>query len=840
MADENFGIIVEVDPRKALDGQAQVDRGFEKNENSAREFEVEAKRALAEVAKAAKAAAREQERAATTAARAGAAAQRQAAKDVEEIARAATIAAERRAKQREEVDRRMAARAKQSADAQKATIDHLAAGYKSIVGPLAEYNQKLSLAIQLERRGAISAQQRAQYVRGLQREIDQHNAKQQGGFRGAVSEIAGSQIGAIAGPAAAAAAAIAAGREVIALSDAYANLTNRIRTVTDSEAQAIRVRGDLLALANRTRSDVGATAEGYVRLAAATKSLGLTQSELLSFTESLNKTIKLSGATGAEAQAGLIQFAQGLGAGALRGDELRSVMEQLGPVADVIAKKLGTTRAGLKAFGEQGKITADIVVAAFREQREEIDGKFGKTIATFSDLWTVLHNAIEAAVGQIVEATGGLPALGSAVTAVATEIGEFAHGVSVSIKLMMDMERGAVSLALKLGGVAGALDKLSSGKLGGVLTGNLFGNIGGFSDKYINTGNILDDLRGTDLEKQIAANEAAAKQEILDAQRRQFVATDPQARREALEAFAKVGQRITDSMYDEAKATAAAAKAQRDHERAIRDAAAAWKEWLGGVSESGAGVLERVKLRLDDVRDSVTDSTAAAIEAARAQQAFNDNVSSLADRIGGKISGAFGSVAQAAELTVQQFEEMEPRMSAVSEAFTQQLGGAIGSTIDALIELNATGKASFSDLIRSMLVDLEQLLARMMIFQGLKSVFGFGTGAGSFGSVLAGSLGIGGFTGFAAGGTVVAGGSGGVDSVPFNARVSPGERITFTPPGREPRDGGDAPQPVNVNAIIVADQEAAALAALSTPAGTRAIISTIAANAGAVRAAVGR
>lgn len=838
-------IVVEIDPGNAKAGMAQVDGALKRSGDEAKAFAREAQEAMRSVEKAAKEAAREQERAAKAAARAGAAAQKQAARDVEESARAATIAAERRAKAREDRERQFAARAKASADAQKATIDHLAQGYKSIVGPLAEYNQKLSLAIQLERRGAITAQQRAQYVRGLQREVDQYNAKQRGGFRGAVSEIAGSQLGAVAGPAAAAATAIAVGREVIALSDAYASLTNRIRTVTDSEAEAIRIRGQLLELSNRTRSDVGATTEGYVRLSAATKSLKLTQSELLSFTESLNKTIKLSGATSSEAQAGLIQFAQGLGAGALRGDELRSVMEQLGPVADVIAKKLGTTRAGLKSFGEQGKITADIVVAAFREQREEIDGKFGKTIATFSDLWTVLHNAIEAAVGQIVEATGGLPALGSAVSAVATEMGRYAHGLAISIKLMVDMEKSAVSLALKLGGVVGALDKLTNGKLGGaagkILTGNLFGNVGEFSDRHLNSGNILDDLKGTDLEKQIAANEAAAKQEILDAQRRQFVATDPQARREALEAFAKVGQRITDGMYDEAKASAASAKAAREHAAAVKEAAAAWKAWLGDTQERGAGVLERVKLRIDDVRDSVEASIEPAVEASRAWSEFGDNAERITSGIGEKAGAFFESIRNAGAAindTIATTTEATEKMSEFSQAMTQQLGGAISETVDALVELANGGKASMADLARSVIADVERMILKFLIFQGLKAALGGGGGGfiGAIGSALGFNAGNN-----AGGGSYVVPnvGGGGVDSVPIFARATPGEHVTFTPPGQRP--GGDAaPQPVNVNAYIFHDQEAATLAAMNTPAGTRAIISAIAANPGAVRAAVGR
>ena len=49
MADENFGIIVEIDPRPALAGTTQVDRALEKNEQSARDFEREAKAAMADI-----------------------------------------------------------------------------------------------------------------------------------------------------------------------------------------------------------------------------------------------------------------------------------------------------------------------------------------------------------------------------------------------------------------------------------------------------------------------------------------------------------------------------------------------------------------------------------------------------------------------------------------------------------------------------------------------------------------------------------------------------------------------------------------------------------------------
>lgn len=979
-------IVVELDPTSAKAGISQIDGALKRSSDEARAFERAAAEAMRSVEKSARDAAREQERAAARAAKAAAdgarqsaAAQKASARDVEETARAITIAAERRARDRAQVEadaaRKSAAAqkqaaetaaaaerarsnaAKQSAAQQKATIDHLTAGYKSIVGPLAEYNQKLSLAIQLERRGAISAQQRAQYVRGLQREVQAHNAQQQGGLRGAVSSIASSQLGAIAGPAAAAAAAIAAGREIIALSDAYANLTNRIRTVTDSEAEAIRVRGQLLELANRTRSDLGATTEGYVRLAAATKNLHLTQSQLLSFTESLSKTIKLSGATSTEAQAGLIQFAQGLGAGALRGDELRSVMEQLGPVADVIAKQLGTTRAGLKAFGEQGKITADVVVAAFAAQREEIDGKFGKSVATFADLWTVLHNSIEAAVGQVVEAVGGMPALTSAIQEVSKSIGEWAHGLSVTVKGLRD-------LITEIPGLGGAITQLLGNKdVREVLFSSPLGTIGKLSDRYYANRRFGDAIEGTDadkLTKQLAAERA---QEVLDEQARKFVASDPQARRAAYEQFATIGQRITDGWRDEAKIAAEAAKAERAHASAAREAAAEKERSLRAYESLNASlsVTYRAELDISKAEETLADAVergwvtrekadqilarytatledaldpyARAIEKLRdearvlglsaAERAHGaavmaleldlrkkgvelnaDQILALERAVDAQEDAAKASEQHNAQLARQQavYDEvygpaikyqqtvealtaeaargaitqeqlafytakakaafdaatpsvvkMTPLVQQMNDEFAaagltmgkfgdmigQRLAGALDQTLDAVVELANGGKASFADLARSVVMDIEKMILKLLIFQGLKAALGGIGGTGSLISSLGSALGFG---GFAAGGSFTVpsgGGGGGTDSVPVYFRATPGERVTITQPGQTPGGGGGATV-VNTKTVLVADLHQASLEAMRTPEGTRVVIDILAANPGAFRAAVGR
>lgn len=202
---------------------------------------------------------------------------------------------------------------------------------------------------------------------------------------------------------------------LVQLADQYTNVQNRLRTVTDSTAELGAVTKELMTIANNTRSSFASTAELYTRTALAARELGLSQRETLQFTESLNQAVILSGASAQEAQAGLIQLSQGLSSGTLRGDELRSVLEQLPAVADVIAKQLGVTRGELRKMGEDGEITADKVITAFANAREELAERFGETVPTIGQSFEVLKNNIIGLTGEFLTNSGAVQALSQAV-----------------------------------------------------------------------------------------------------------------------------------------------------------------------------------------------------------------------------------------------------------------------------------------------------------------------------------------------------------------------------------------------------------------------------------------
>lgn len=211
-------------------------------------------------------------------------------------------------------------------------------------------------------------------------------------------------------------------RQMLRLADSFTLIQNRLRLVTTGTENLTSVTQELLAISNRTRTAFQSNAELFNRVALASKDLGIEQKQLLEFTESLNQAVILSGASAIEASAGLIQLSQGLASGALRGDELRSVLEQLPAVADIIAKELKVTRGELRKMGQDGAITADIVLRAFANARGELKERFGTTVATVGQGFEVLKNQVVAFVGRLNQSVGATNTIGRALGWVAENI----------------------------------------------------------------------------------------------------------------------------------------------------------------------------------------------------------------------------------------------------------------------------------------------------------------------------------------------------------------------------------------------------------------------------------
>ncbi len=180
-------------------------------------------------------------------------------------------------------------------------------------------------------------------------------------------------------------------RSIVSSINTFQELQNRLKIVTNGTQDLANVTRDLAEISERTRSSLETNATLFSRISQATRALNLDRQELLTVTENLNKAVIISGASSIEASNALIQLSQGLASGALRGDELRSVLEQVPVIADVIARRLGVTRGELRKIGQEGAITARVVTDAFLDVGDSLDG-FERTTATLAQGGVQLRN----------------------------------------------------------------------------------------------------------------------------------------------------------------------------------------------------------------------------------------------------------------------------------------------------------------------------------------------------------------------------------------------------------------------------------------------------------------
>ncbi len=228
-------------------------------------------------------------------------------------------------------------------------------------------------------------------------------------FGGLKTAIAGLGVGALA-------------REAIQMADTYSNVQGRLSLVTSGTGQLADVTEKLYQSAQRSRIGFEATADLYSSLARSTKSLGTTQGDLLSVTETINKALIVSGASAATAQGALVQLGQGFASGTLRGDELNSVLEGTPRLAQAIADGMKVSVGELRALGAEGKITGETVFNALKSQKDAVEKEFAAFPTTVSQSFVTLQNAILKYVGEANSASGTTSVISSAIAGLAHNI----------------------------------------------------------------------------------------------------------------------------------------------------------------------------------------------------------------------------------------------------------------------------------------------------------------------------------------------------------------------------------------------------------------------------------
>ena len=237
----------------------------------------------------------------------------------------------------------------------------------------------------------------------------------------------GSLVSAVSGLAAPLAAAFSAAK-IAAAAEQYTNLTNRLRLVTDGAEQLAFAQQSVYDIAQNSRQSLETTAQVYQRIAQNGRQLGLSFFDVARVTETVAKTVALSGASAQAADAAMVQFGQALASGTLRGDELNSILEQTPALAQAIARGLGVTIGQLRTMGSEGKLTAEAIVRALQDQKDKVDQLSSSLNMTVSQAMTAFNNALVATIGRLDEATGSSQALAKGIASLARAMDGFNSG----------------------------------------------------------------------------------------------------------------------------------------------------------------------------------------------------------------------------------------------------------------------------------------------------------------------------------------------------------------------------------------------------------------------------
>lgn len=182
--------------------------------------------------------------------------------------------------------------------------------------------------------------------------------------------------------------------------DTWKLANNQLKLVTDSEDELTGTRQVLLGVAQDTNTELLRTIELYASFSRGTKTLGISQEDVIGLTRTMNNLLLAGGKSAQETSGAIRQLNQGLESGALRGDEFNSVAEGAPRVLDALSISLGMARGELREFAATGGITAEILATALIAYDDTAQQMADATERTFDQQITTATNNITAFVGQ--------------------------------------------------------------------------------------------------------------------------------------------------------------------------------------------------------------------------------------------------------------------------------------------------------------------------------------------------------------------------------------------------------------------------------------------------------
>lgn len=540
-------------------------------------------------------------------------------------------------------------------------------------------------------------------------------------------------------------------KQVVDMADSYSSVNSQLKNALGGISNLATAQQGLFGIAQRTRQSYTELAASFAQISASAGAALGTQADQLRMFETISQAIAMSGASADSAAAALMQFRQGLAAGALRGEELNSVMEQTPALARAIAEGLGVGIGRLREMGQAGELTTERLRDALEKVAPSVARQFANVEPTFNQAMTNMVNSIGRVVSKTNAATGATSMLARIVQGISraadrsigvdrTEIEKQQSTVDILAKKLQDLQKQAETTSVAPGRLAAAADLLASAQA----------RLNDLTRTAVQTGD--EEGRAADLERQRVAAEQttaawAALSEKYQSTKDRLQAVIAEIRRVGAEA-GKSSKEI-EALVKEARSRVKTPEKKDEFEEAVKRRVAAATE-LQKKADEYAETLRRIDeqffaenptLNLDQYQaalDAASRVTAtvgkdgvAEIERLRKKwldaidpiQKYRRELEEVRGLVG-KPGGLSSAEAFDAEFDIQNRMQDELDALAPTIKFVQRRAQELEATFTSAFENAALSGQSLREIVNGLAADMGKIFLRNSITQPLGRALG--------------------------------------------------------------------------------------------------------------------
>ena len=188
---------------------------------------------------------------------------------------------------------------------------------------------------------------------------------------------------------------LAAVKKILGVSDQLTSTNARLNNAMinfDDGGSLTDLEKKVMASAQRSRTSYMDAASSIAKLGLNARDAFGSMDEVIAFQELINKQFIIGGATAQEQSNAMIQLTQAMAAGALRGEELNSILDGAPGIARAIEKYMGIAEGSIKTVAQEGKVTAEVVKNAMFAMADETNAKFDSMPKTWAQIWVDMKN----------------------------------------------------------------------------------------------------------------------------------------------------------------------------------------------------------------------------------------------------------------------------------------------------------------------------------------------------------------------------------------------------------------------------------------------------------------